>query len=163
LGVDGVRAIALGHASAGPLLVTNGDGGRLFDPDSLAELAVPPDDDPAVFDRPPDNRPRVLPMPDYAVAASANGRVFAGSRVVSVRGGRVVVTGHGGPAYTFGAPRPSPDGRYVFNQSGPVSSDGHPAPDVTRWTRRAWGAFPRPTARTSSGWSRRHWSFTGTV
>ena len=71
LGVASVRAIALGHASAGPLLVTNADGGRLFDLDSLDELTIPPGENPDFDGRPP-NRPRLLPLPDFGVSAAGN-------------------------------------------------------------------------------------------
>ena len=49
--VQDVKALGLGSASAGPLVVSTATGGRLFDLDTLAEIELPRENVPDQFGR----------------------------------------------------------------------------------------------------------------
>lgn len=127
-GID-VKAMAMGHASAGPLAIAAHDGGRLVNVETLAEMTLPTDDrlDPFA-----PQGPRRLPFRQRLWSA-ANGRVFISTgdhngATVTLDRGLTVQTTHGD---AFHYARPNFDGKYVFRDGcGAVTLDNQKTADA---------------------------------
>ncbi|HYH65275.1 MAG TPA: hypothetical protein VD866_11325 [Urbifossiella sp.] len=112
LPVEPVHEVAMGAGSAGPLVVSDGHGSRLFDLDTFAEIPLPPGKWERLWPQRPPGPPR-LP-PGTLLGVSAAGRVIAGADgLVSLDDDPPAPLPL--PFHTsMGFVRPSPDGRYVF-------------------------------------------------
>lgn len=116
--VAGVKALAIGSASGGPVAVAAADGGRFVDLDTLTEMKLPEDEappDPLGRVAPPG--PSRLPFQGEQLWAAANGRLFVGSggfngSAVALEGNQLKVIQAHGEQWMYA--RPSPDGKYVF-------------------------------------------------
>jgi len=132
--VPDVKAIAVGSASAGPLVVSAVGGGRLFDLEKLTEMEVPPDEvrDRVGGDQPPG--PKRLPFRGDKLTAAANGRLFIGSGdyqfgAISIEGNQVKFNRGFGDWWVYC--KPSADGKYVFRAGhGAVTADGQKTEEV---------------------------------
>ena len=135
--VKGVTAFALGHSSAGPLVVRGADGSRLYDLATLAEIPLPVDPANNQLGGPGPADAPALPFDGGEIWAGGNGRVFGntgnwgmpnGVRVVSLEGGKVTLRSEHTSTWFV---QPSPDGKYVFaGGHKPVTADLKPSPDL---------------------------------
>jgi hypothetical protein len=115
LDVPNVKAIAMGSASAGPLVISAQEGGRLFDLDTLTEMELPKDEPaPDRFGREPPPGPKRLPFHGDKIWAAANGRMFVGhggfdGAAITIEGNQIKTIRAHGDSWMFA--QPSADGK----------------------------------------------------
>jgi hypothetical protein len=134
--VANIKAISMGSASAGPIVIATTEGGRLYDVDTLNEIELPQDEMPPdrIGGFPEQLGPKRLPFQAEKIWASANGRMFVGhggfdGTGILFEGNQLKTIRAHGESWMYA--QPSPDAKYVFRGGlGALTAEGQQTKDV---------------------------------